>query len=474
MKGSSDGKEEKSRQAEEENHPQEARISGTAANTKTPKGVFVFVEICYPVILFQISKRVGDKMRILVIDSGARGAGIYEKLTAEGHKVHIAPGNGGIPEENCVAIDPGDVGKLLEFARTNRIDLTVPGQELPLANGIVDRFRGHNLPVVGPNQKDARLETSKIFTKSLARRIGVPTADFTIGYTYKQARKAARMRLKAAVNGKVVIKADGLCGGKGAVIVESHAQIDAVLKDFMQSAASQVVVEDCLEGREVSLMYVVRGSEIIARCPAVQDYKRRFDRDKGPNTGSMGGYHSPDLLSAEEVERAEREIVLPTLREVSAYSGILYAGLMLTREGPKLLEYNIRFGDPEGQIVLLKLKSSLAEIFLASLDPARELPKVEWDDDCVVDVVLAHEGYPFSSSKDKQIFGDTEVFAKYGTIVRDAGTKLAGGVKYTNGGRVTNVLGKAPRLLTALAIAYAGASHIQFEGKAFRKDIAWI
>ena len=412
-------------------------------------------------------------MKILVVGSGGREHAVVNALaqSPKVRKIYAAPGNGGIREQaELVPISADNVNALAEFARAERADLTFVGPEIPLSKGIVDAFRKVGLPVVGPTADQARLESSKSFAKQFFKANGIPTAEFSQCATPSEA-----YQVLDHTKYPVVIKADGLAAGKGVVIAENAAQASSTIQQFMESktlgeAGSKLVIEEFLEGDEASFHVFADGSDFQPMVPA-QDHKRRFDGDNGPNTGGMGAYSVDTILSREQQDAVLNRIIRPTLRAAQSYSGILYAGLMLTSEGPKLLEYNARFGDPETQVILSRLKTDLLGILIDLAEHRLSSGKLEWRREAAATVVLVAGDYPGKVENGKQIFGLEEVKRIEGVKVYHAGTRWEGGKFYTAGGRVLNVTALGATLAEALERAYFVARMIEFEGKDCRKDI---
>jgi phosphoribosylamine--glycine ligase len=412
-------------------------------------------------------------MKVLVIGSGGREHAIVDALaqSPRATKIYAAPGNGGIREQaELVPINADNVPALAEFALHQRIDLTFVGPEIPLSKGIVDVFRQKGLLIIGPDAQQARLESSKSFAKEFFKSHDIPTADFTECSTPAEAYGALE---KSAC--PIVIKADGLAAGKGVVIAESRDQANNAVKDFMETrtlgeAGSKLVIEEFLEGEEASFHVFADGTDFQPMV-AAQDHKRRFDRDAGPNTGGMGAYSVDSILSSQEHEAVLNRIIRPTLRAAKTYSGILYAGLMLTRQGPKLLEYNARFGDPETQVILARLKSDLLEVFIDIAEHRLSASRLEWRSDAAATVVLVSAGYPGKVETGKQIHGLAEASRVKDVKVHHAGTRWDDGRIYTAGGRVLNVTARGATLNEALERAYFVAQMIEFDGKDYRKDI---
>jgi len=412
-------------------------------------------------------------MKILVIGSGGREHAIVDALalSPKVSKIFAAPGNGGIAElAELAPIPVDDIDGLTEFARTRRMDLTFVGPEIPLSKGVVDSFRKSGLAVVGPDADQARLESSKSFAKQFFKAHGIPTADFTECSTSAEAYRAIE-------NSKypVVIKADGLAAGKGVVIAETPSEARSTIQAFMESkslgdAGSKLVIEEFLLGEEASFHVFADGRDFQPMV-AAQDHKRRFDQDTGPNTGGMGAYSIDTILMPQQYEAVLSRIIKPTLEAAQSYSGILYAGLMLTSDGPKLLEYNARFGDPETQVILSRLKTSLVDVLVDIVEHRLSSRNLEWRRDATATVVLVAGTYPGKVESGKEIFGLDEAKRVEGVKVYHAGTRREGGRVYTAGGRVLNVTALGGTLAEALERAYFVAQMIEFEGKDYRKDI---
>jgi phosphoribosylamine--glycine ligase len=417
-------------------------------------------------------------MKILVLGGGGREHALVWKLkeSPRVEKVWCAPGNGGIAADaDCVPIDAGDVGAIVALAKKIRPDLTVVGPELPLVYGLTDAFRERNWAIVGPSQQAAQLEGSKIFSKEFLRRHGIPTAKMYGTYD----SPAAVYGALCSVDWPVVVKADGLCAGKGVFLAPDFA----AAKDFVERAMEKnelgpggrrILLEEALEGEELSFIVLTDGKRYAPLVPT-RDHKRVFDGNQGPNTGGMGAYSSDDLLPDHLRETLRTTIVEPTFDGLAAdgipYQGFLYIGLMLTNSGPRVLEFNCRLGDPETQAILARVDFDLAEILSdvakGRLDPS----KLHWKPGAGACVVLTSGGYPGKFQTGKRIEGLTGVENITGVKVLHAGTRLAGSAVVTNGGRVLGVTAAAPTIEAALASAYDAASRIHFEGMHYRKDI---
>lgn len=418
-------------------------------------------------------------MRILVIGSGGREHAISWKLAQSPHtsELYCAPGNAGIAEiATRLPVNVNDPIGLAALAESIHADLTVVGPEAPLVAGVAEAFRERHLRLVGPSAAAAQLEGSKIFTKEFTARHSIPTAR----YVACESPDTARESLTKYFQFPVVIKADGLAAGKGVRIAGNQQEFEESISGMMidrvfGEAGSRVVLEECLIGREASVMIFTDGRDYKAIVPA-QDYKRVFDNDRGPNTGGMGSFSTPGLIDEATLTRVTREIIEPTLEgmaaEVRPFSGVLYAGLMLTSDGPKLIEFNARMGDPETQAVLMRLDSDLVEIFDALVDHRIGSIQVNWSNDSSVCVVAASGAYPGEFEKGKPITGLDEARRLEGVRIFHAGTASAQGVFTTSGGRVLGVTARAAELETARARAYEALSLISFDGMHYRTDIA--
>ena len=417
-------------------------------------------------------------MRILVLGGGGREHALVWKLkqSPRVEKIWCAPGNGGIAADaECMAIDAGDVAAVVALAEKIQPDLTVVGPELPLVNGLTDAFRHQNWAVVGPSQKAAQLEGSKVFSKELLQRHRIPTARMYGAFDSPQEVYKALNSVKFPV----VIKADGLCAGKGVFLAPDFA----AAKDFVERAmeknelgpgGNRILLEEALEGEELSFIILTDGKRYAPLVPT-RDHKRVFDGNQGPNTGGMGAYSTDELLPERLRETVRSAIVEPTLQGLAAdgipYQGSLYIGLMLTKSGPKVLEFNCRLGDPEAQAILARIDFDLAEV-LSDVGAGRLAPpKLCWKTDASACVVLTSGGYPGRFEAGKKIDGLTAAERITGVKVLHAGTKLAGSSVVTSGGRVLGVTAAAASLKAALASAYEAASKIHFEGMHYRKDI---
>ncbi|MBD1373360.1 phosphoribosylamine--glycine ligase [Hazenella sp. IB182357] len=416
-------------------------------------------------------------MRVLIVGSGGREHAIAWKLGQSTRVSHIfcAPGNGGIEEVGeCVDISEHDIDKLIHFAKEKKIDLTVIGPEVPLLNGICDRFEAEGLKVFGPSKLAARIEGSKRYAKELMHKYQVPTATYQV---FTEADEAKEYVLKQGA--PIVIKADGLAAGKGVVVAQTSDEALKAIQDIMEKkafgkAGHEVVIEQFLTGEEVSLMAFVDGKTFIPMVE-VQDHKPVYDDNKGPNTGGMGTYSPVPQIKQNLIEEAINTILKPIVEGMNAegihYKGVLYAGLMITEEGPKVIEFNARFGDPETQVVLPRLSTDLLEILLAVVNGSLDGVQIEWRDAAAVCVVMTAEGYPASYPTGIPIHS-IPVLTK-NQIVFHAGTRRnEQDQMVTTGGRVLGVTGIGDTLTHAREKAYCILEQITFKGCHYRKDIA--
>lgn len=417
-------------------------------------------------------------MKILIVGGGGREHAIAWKLaqSPKAEKLYCAPGNAGIAKiAECVPINAEDVAGICRFAEENKIDLTVIGPEVPLSLGVVDALADKGLKAFGPNRSCARLESSKSFTKAFLARHGIPTAG------YREFTDIDELKKSAGVFGyPMVIKADGLAGGKGVVIAEDKAAAVKAIDEIMGekifgSAGDKIVVEEYLTGIEASMLCFVDGKTIVP-MESAQDYKRIFDADKGPNTGGMGAY-SPSLVFNETLENQIRERILePTIKGFRKdgldFKGVLFIGLMITGEGPKVIEFNNRFGDPETQAVLPRMKTDLLDVMNAVVEGRLAEQPIEWSGRKAVCVVMASGGYPGSYEKGKKISGLSDVDGDI--ILFHSGTKSSDSAIVTDGGRVLGVTALGDTHEEAREKAYRNAARISFEGAQYRKDIGLL
>lgn len=419
-------------------------------------------------------------MRILVTGSGGREHALAWKIKQSRHvrELFCAPGNAGISQiATCFPADMNDAGALANLAESVGADLTVIGPEAPLVYGVADAFKSRGLRLVGPMQAAARLEGSKIFAKQFMARHKIPTAQFTACHSVESARAAMEMEFKFPV----VVKADGLAAGKGVRIVYDAGEFDAAIDDFMierafGEAGARVVIEECLTGREASIMTFTDGRDYRVLAPA-QDYKRVNDNDEGPNTGGMGAFSTPGMIDDATLEQITKTIIEPTIegmaKEENPFAGVLYFGLMLTESGPKVLEYNVRMGDPETQPIMARLETDLVEVLDAIASGNVSDSAITWSNESSVCVVAASGGYPGSFEKGKPIAGLDEAASIEGVVVFHAGTvRDEQGSFLTSGGRVLGVTAHAPTLDEARSLAYEGVNKISFDAMHYRKDIA--
>jgi len=418
-------------------------------------------------------------VRILVIGGGGREHTLAWKLSQSKNveKMYAIPGNPGMEKiaECNSAISISDNDALVAFAKAHKIDLTVVGPELPLANGVVDAFEAAGLKAFGPSKVAAEIEGSKAFSKWLMKKYDIPTAKFEV-FTDAEAARAYVNKQGAPI----VIKADGLAAGKGVIVATTLKQaieaVDSIMCDqTFGEAGSRVVIEECLVGEEASLLTFTDGETIVPMISS-QDHKRAYDNDEGPNTGGMGTYAPAPVATKEILAQVQTEILEPTIQAMVAegrkYVGCLYVGLMITADGPKVIEYNARFGDPETQVVLPLLDGDLAEIMLACIDGKLADTKVSWKDEAAVCVVMAAGGYPASYQKGDVISGIDAAEAD-GAVVFHAGTAKTDAGIVTNGGRVIGVTATASSIKQAVDNAYAAVAKISFKDNHFRKDIAY-
>jgi len=416
-------------------------------------------------------------MKVLVVGSGGREHALVWKLkkSKKVSKIFCAPGNGGISLlARCINIKADNVHGLADFAYRNKIGLTVVGPEAPLAMGIVDEFQKRKLKIFGPNKKAAQIESSKVFAKEFMRRYHIPTAPFKVFSNPAEAIGFCKM-----VQYPVVIKADGLAAGKGAIIARNIKQASNAIEQMMVKraygkAGEKVVVESFLEGQEVSVMALTDGKTIRPFLSS-QDHKQAYDGDRGPNTGGMGAYCPTRLTPPEVMEEIVEHILTPTIKglreEKITYKGVLYAGLMITPFGPKVLEFNCRFGDPETQVVLPLLRTDLFDLLMAVVKGTLgSTPKLQWRREAAACVVMASKGYPGRYKTGVRISGLRD-YSQNGCFIFHAGTALKGKEWVTAGGRVLGVTGVDKNLKSALHRAYQVVNKIKFEGAMYRRDI---
>jgi len=418
-------------------------------------------------------------MKVLVIGSGGREHALVWKISQSQYvdAVFCIPGNGGISEiADCIDIDINDIEKIIAFAKKEEIGLVVVGPENPLAMGIVDAFEKSDIPIFGPCQKGAMLETSKVFAKNLMDKYKISTASFRVFSCYDDAQTYLNY-----LTPPFVIKADGLCAGKGAYVITNKEEAQSVLSDLMVArihgdAGNEVVIEEFLPGIEASYIAFTDGNSIISMLPS-QDHKSLYDDDKGPNTGGMGAYTPIPFINGNLEEIIDKEVMSKTVNalrnEGIIYKGVLYGGLMLTeKSSPYVLEFNVRMGDPETQPILFKMKSDVVPIMLACAEGKLDTIKnIEWRDGVSICVVLASKGYPDKPEKGKTINGLEDLKNKKDIMVFHAGTKKIGGEFLTSGGRVLGVTAIGSTYEDAIKKVYEAVSCINFEGMQYRKDI---
>ena len=416
-------------------------------------------------------------MKVLVVGSGGREHAIVWKLKQDGRadEIFCAPGNGGIAQDaTCVPIGAMEFDKLTAFVEENQIDFTIIGMDDPLVGGVVDAFEAKGLRVFGPRKNAAILEGSKAFSKELMKKYGIPTAGYETFSDYEEAKAYVEKQ-----DLPIVLKADGLALGKGVLICQTKEEALEGLKEMMidqkfGKSGTKVVIEEFLTGPEVSVLSFCDGKTVSPMVSA-QDHKRAYDGDQGLNTGGMGTF-SPSRIYTEEVAKTcMEEIFKPTVaamaKEGRPFVGVLYFGLMLTPKGMKVIEYNARFGDPETQVILPRLKTDLLSIMEACVDGTLDQMDIEWYDNAAVCVVEASGGYPESYEKGFEITGLEEAAKRDDIVVFHAGTKAENGKFYTNGGRVLGITGIGKDLQEAISIAYEGVELVHFEKKHFRHDI---
>ena len=413
-------------------------------------------------------------MNILVIGSGGREHALYWKLSEspQTEQIYAIPGNPGMGASAAIALD--DHAAILRFVKEHEIGLVVVGPEVPLMNGLVDKLEAAGICAFGPHANAAEIEGSKSFAKDLMKKYGIPTARYEVFTAAEPAR--AYIRQEGA---PIVVKADGLAAGKGVIVAMTEQEaldaVDAIMEDHsFGDAGARVVIEEFMEGEEASLLAFTDGTTIRPMISA-QDHKRAYDGDRGPNTGGMGTYAPAPVMTPEMTERAVEEILKPTIAAMAmegrVYRGCLYLGLMVTADGPKVVEFNARFGDPETQVVLPLLDSDLVAIMCACADGTLADVPIRWKDDAAVCVVLASGGYPGHYEKGQEIHGLADAEAM-GALVFHAGTAMKDGKLVTNGGRVLGVVGRGADISSAVDAAYAAAAKISFKDAYYRKDIA--
>lgn len=416
-------------------------------------------------------------MNVLIVGSGGREHVLAWKIkqSPKVKKIYCATGNGGISQvAECVNIAVDNIEGLVDFAKNKKIDLTVVGPEAPLVAGIVDEFEKEDLKIFGPNKIAAQLEGSKIFSKEFMHRHHIPTANFR---SFSDIEEAKRFLTGARI--PIVVKASGLAAGKGVFVCNSKEEAEDALDKIMgqkifKEAGDEVVIEECLSGQEASILAISDGENHVILEPS-QDHKRIFDDDMGPNTGGMGAYSPAPVITGHVLNQIQAYVLSPAINgmrnEGTPFKGVLYAGLMITEDGPKVLEFNVRFGDPETQVVLPRLKSDLVDVLLASCEGGLERIRMDWDTRACVCVVMSSGGYPGEYEKGKEITGLDDAAKDEDTIVFHAGTKKEGGKILTFGGRVLGVTSLGRDIENTIKKVYEAVEKIKFGRCFFRRDI---
>lgn len=414
-------------------------------------------------------------MKVLIVGGGGREHALAWKINQSSRvkKIFCAPGNAGIAQlAECVDIKDSNIPAIVDLVRREKIDLTIVGPEAPLVAGLVDTLEKEGYPVFGPRQRAAEIEGSKVLAKDIMYKYGIPTARYAVFDNAQRARDYIKQ-----LGGPCVVKADGLAAGKGVIVAGDEQTALAAVNDIMESkvfgaAGHRVVVEECLQGEEVSLLAFTDGEHVVPML-AAQDHKQVYDNDTGPNTGGMGAYAPAPVLTPELTQQVLEKVMIPAVHGMAAedrpYRGVLYAGLMMTEQGPQVLEFNARFGDPETQPLLMMLESDLVDVIEALL--AGELNKVNlrWHDGACVCVVLASGGYPGPYGKGEVITGLADLPAN--VVAFHAGTAYKGGQVVTAGGRVLGITARAAGIPEAIELAYQGVSRVKFNGMHYRRDI---
>ncbi len=416
-------------------------------------------------------------MKVLVVGSGAREHAICWKL-AQSEKVSeifCAPGNAGTSEiATNVPISAEDIAALVDFAKKEKIDLSVIGPETPLVKGIVDEFKKHGLKAFGPSKKAAIIEGSKVFTRDLLKKYNIPSAEYAV---FTDAAKAKEYLQKKGA--PIVAKADGLAAGKGVIVCQTVKEAEEAINKILVEkafgeAGNKLMLEEFLDGEEASFLAFSDGKTVKPMVSS-QDHKRAFDNDTGPNTGGMGAYSPAPVVTKELEKEIMEKIMQPTInamkKEGKEYRGVLYAGLMINKSGPKVLEFNCRFGDPETQVILPRLESDLLEIMLACINGTLAKQEINWSEDACTCVVIASGGYPDNYEKGKEIFGLEQAARLKDTVVFHAGTKLENGRVLSSGGRVLGVTATGANIRESIVAAYNAVSKISFEKMHYRQDI---
>ena len=416
-------------------------------------------------------------MNILVVGSGGREHALIWKIakSRKVKKLFCAPGNPGIAQiAECVNIKADDISGLRDFASKEKIDLTIVGPEAPLTLGIVDSFEEKGLKIFGPSKKAAEIESSKAFAKKLMQEYSIPTSGYKIFKNPKDAKDYIKEQ-----NFPLVIKADGLAAGKGVIICKTEDEAKDAIRLVMEKkvfgkAGDRVVVEEFLKGEEVSFLAITDGKSVVP-LPPCQDHKAVFDGDKGPNTGGMGAYSPTPIITPKLKEEIMNSIMIPTVKAMAKegrpYKGILYAGLMITKDGPRVLEFNSRFGDPETQPIMMRLKNDLVDVLSAAVDGKLSKVKLNCDNRLALCVVMSSKGYPEDYEKCKEIKGIDEAVKLKDVVVFHAGTAIIDSTLVTAGGRVLGVTAMGVGVKRTINKAYEAVSRIKWEGAHYRKDI---
>jgi len=418
-------------------------------------------------------------MKVLIVGGGGREHTLAWKIgqSSKVERIYVSPGNAGTSRiARSVSIEPTDIDALADFACKEGVDLTVVGPEAPLVKGIVDRFEKDGLMIFGPSKRAAQIEGSKVFAKELMRKYDIPTPNFEVFESPNEA-----IEYIEAKGAPIVVKADGLAAGKGSIIaMEVEEAVKAVetimVHRIFGDSGNKVIVEDYIEGEEATITALTDGNTVVTLASS-QDHKRIFDDDRGPNTGGMGAYAPAPVITRELSEQITQRIVTPTINAMEAegipYKGVLYAGLMVTNDGPQVLEFNCRFGDPESQVVLPLLRADLLDLLIAISDGRLDEVGCEVDTRAAVCVVIASGGYPGSYEKGKEISGLDQAEELEGVVVFHAGTKTERDKILTNGGRVLGVTAIGKDITTAIDRAYEAVRRISFEGMHYRQDIGY-
>ncbi len=418
-------------------------------------------------------------MNVLIVGNGGREHALAWKVKQSKRlkKLYIAPGNAGCKDlGECIDLDLNNIAAIVRWAKQNAIDLVIPGPEAVLVEGIVDALHDAGIKAFGPTKSAAELERSKVFSKDLMRHNGIPTADYAMFEQYE----AAMNYLDSREDGPIVVKADGLAAGKGAIVCSNINEARDAIKRCMVDeefgeAGNRVVIEECLVGEELSVLALTDG-KTIAPLASSQDHKAVFDDDKGPNTGGMGAYSPAPLMTEDLLDEIIESVLVPTVHAMNncgkRFKGVLYAGLMITKSGPKVLEYNVRFGDPETQPIMMRLDTDILDLLEAVCDGKLKDMDIEWKDEAAVCVVMASGGYPGKYKKDIEITGLENVSeAADKAVVFHAGTKEKSNKVVTAGGRVLGVTALGTDIPQAIKNAYAAVKKIHFDGAHFRNDI---